>query len=101
MGRGSALSAQPGTRPSVRLYNSPVDSLEFSRYARQLVAAKPELREELERAKDSGWTREAMQAFLRERRGGDEGALHSGLRILRQRVLLRTMARDLSGKASL
>jgi len=78
-----------------------VDSLEFSRYARQLVAAKPELREELERAKDSGWTREAMQAFLRERRGGDEGALHSGLRILRQRVLLRTMARDLSGTAGL
>ncbi|TMH18652.1 MAG: bifunctional glutamine synthetase adenylyltransferase/deadenyltransferase, partial [Betaproteobacteria bacterium] len=78
-----------------------MDSLEFSRYARQLVAAKPELREELERAKDSGWTREAMQAFLRERRGGDEGALHSGLRILRQRVLLRTMARDLSGTAGL
>ena len=78
-----------------------MDPLEYSRYARQLVAARPELREELERAKDSGWTREAMQAFLRERGGGDEGALHSGLRRLRQRVLLRTMARDLSGKASL
>src|SRR5207247_1205838 len=75
--------------------------LEYSRYARQLVAAKPELREELERAKDSGWTREAMQAFLRERAGGDEGALHAGLRMLRQRVLLRTMARDLSGAAGL
>src|SRR5256885_9830643 len=78
-----------------------MDPLDYSRYARQLVAARPELREELERAKDSGWTREAMQAFLRERGGGDEGALHSGLRRLRQRVLLRTMARDLSGKASL
>jgi len=78
-----------------------MDPLEYSRCARQLVAARPELREELERAKDSGWTREAMQAFLRERGGGDEGALHSGLRRLRQRVLLRTMARDLSGKASL
>src|SRR6266704_4564685 len=78
-----------------------MDPLEYSRYARQLVAARPELREELERAKDSGWTREAMQAFLRERGGGDEGALHSGLRRLRQRVLLRTMARDLSGRAGL
>src|SRR6266571_4282116 len=75
--------------------------LEYSRYARQLVAARPELREELERAKHSGWTRAAMQAFLRERGAGDEGAMHSALRMLRQRVLLRTMARDLSGKASL
>jgi glutamate-ammonia-ligase adenylyltransferase len=78
-----------------------MDPFEYSRYARQLVATKPELREELERAKDSGWVPEAMQAFLRERGSGDEGVLHSGLRMLRQRVLLRTMARDLSGRASL
>jgi glutamate-ammonia-ligase adenylyltransferase len=78
-----------------------MDPLEYSRYARQLVAAKPELREELGRSKDSGWTREAMQAFLLERGGGDEGTLHSGLRMLRQRVLLRTMARDLAGTADL
>jgi [glutamine synthetase] adenylyltransferase / [glutamine synthetase]-adenylyl-L-tyrosine phosphorylase len=78
-----------------------MDPLEFSRHARQLVVAKPELREELERVKDSGWTREAMQAFLRERGSGDDSALHSALRILRQRVLLRTMARDLSGAAGL
>jgi [glutamine synthetase] adenylyltransferase / [glutamine synthetase]-adenylyl-L-tyrosine phosphorylase len=78
-----------------------VEPLEFSRYARQLVAAKPDLREELERAATGGWTREAMQAFLRERGGGDESALHSALRMLRQRVLLRTMARDLSGTAGL
>ena len=78
-----------------------MDPLEFSRYARQLIAARPELREELERAKDPGWTREAMQAFLRGREHADEAALHSALRMLRQRVLLRTMARDLSGLASL
>ena len=78
-----------------------MDPLAYSRYARQLVAARPELREELERSKDSGWTREAMRAFLRERGGGDEGVLHSGLRILRQRMLLRTMARDLAGTAGL
>src|SRR5437763_399445 len=78
-----------------------MDPLGYSRYARQLVAARPELREELVRAKDSGWTREAMQAFLRERGAEDEGALHSALRMLRQRVLLRTIARDLSGTAGL
>src|SRR6266849_3530925 len=75
--------------------------LDYSRYARQLVAARPELGEELERAGEGGWTREAMQAFLRERGGGEEGVLHSALRMLRQRVLLRTMARDLSGTAYL
>ncbi|HMH18821.1 MAG TPA: bifunctional [glutamate--ammonia ligase]-adenylyl-L-tyrosine phosphorylase/[glutamate--ammonia-ligase] adenylyltransferase [Burkholderiales bacterium] len=78
-----------------------MDPLEYSRYARQLVAATPDLREELERARDSGWTRDAMQSFLRERGDGDEAFLHSGLRKLRQRVLLRTMARDLSGHAGL
>src|SRR5258706_12596290 len=78
-----------------------MDPLEYSRYARQLVAARPELREELERAKNSGWTRAAMQVFLREQGAGDESALHSALRRLRQRVLLRTMARDLSGHAGL
>ena len=78
-----------------------MDPFEYSRYARQLVAARPELREELERAKVSGWTREAMRSFLREQGTGDESALHSALRRLRQRVLLRTMARDLSGNAGL
>ena len=78
-----------------------MDPLEYSRYARQLVAARPELREELERAKGSGWTREAMQCFLSEQGAADEAVLHSALRMLRQRVLLRTMARDLSGTAGL
>ncbi len=78
-----------------------MDPLEYSRYARRLVAARPELREELERAGEGHWAREAMQAFLRERGGGEEGVLHSALRMLRQRVLLRTMARDLSGTADL
>src|SRR5258705_10920424 len=78
-----------------------MDPLEYSRYARQLVAARPELREELERAGEGGWTREAMQAFLGKREAADEAALHSSLRQLRQRVLLRTMARDLSEDAGL
>src|SRR5256885_16062418 len=93
MERVSKLRSQPATQPSSgRNYNSPVDPLEFSRYARQLVAARPELRGELERSNDLGWTRGAMQTFLREHSGGDEGALHSRVRMLRQRVVLRTMA---------
>jgi len=78
-----------------------MDPLEYSRYARQLVAARPELREELVLAEEGGWTRETMLAFLRERGIVDEAALHSSLRQLRQRVLLRTMARDLSDTADL
>ena len=78
-----------------------MDPLEYSRYARQLVAARPELREELERAEEGGWSREAMLSFLRERGYADEAALHSSLRQLRQRVMLRTLARDLSDTAPL
>jgi [glutamine synthetase] adenylyltransferase / [glutamine synthetase]-adenylyl-L-tyrosine phosphorylase len=77
-----------------------MNPLVYSRYARQLVAAKPELREELERA-EGAWTREAMQGFLRGRAITDEAALHSGLRQLRQRVFLYTMARDLADAAEL
>jgi glutamate-ammonia-ligase adenylyltransferase len=76
-----------------------MDPLDYSRYARDLVAARPELREEIERAEEGGWTREAMQLFLR--RGGDSGDPRALLRKLRQRVMLRTMARDLADLAPL
>ena len=76
-----------------------MNPLDYSRYARDLVAARPELREEIERAEEGGWTREAMQGFLRRDGGaGDPGAR---LRRLRQRVMLRTMARDLADLAAL
>jgi len=78
-----------------------MDPLEYSRYARQLVAARPELGAEIDSAAEGGWTRAAMLAFLRERGIADEAALHSSLRLLRQRVLLRTMARDLAEDAEL
>ncbi|HUL92885.1 MAG TPA: bifunctional [glutamate--ammonia ligase]-adenylyl-L-tyrosine phosphorylase/[glutamate--ammonia-ligase] adenylyltransferase [Burkholderiales bacterium] len=76
-----------------------MDPLEFSRYAHELVMFRPELREELVRAEDGGWTREEMRAFLRNGASADEP--HSRLRQLRQRVMLRTMARDLSDSAPL
>jgi glutamate-ammonia-ligase adenylyltransferase len=78
-----------------------VNPLDYSRYARSLVAARPDLREELESPEEGGWTREAMLAFLRERKGADEATLHSSLRLLRQCVFLRTMARDLADLAPL
>jgi glutamate-ammonia-ligase adenylyltransferase len=74
---------------------------EYSRFARQSLEARPELREELERAAHSAWTRETMQSFLRSQVLDDERALHAALRNMRRRVLLRTMARDLSGHADL
>src|SRR5262249_45231331 len=73
----------------------PVSPLDYSRYARELVASSPELAEEIERAEETGWSREAMEAFLRY--GGHEGEPNARLRQLRQRVMLRTMARDLAG----
>jgi glutamate-ammonia-ligase adenylyltransferase len=76
-----------------------MNPLDYSRYARALVAARPELREEIERAAEGGWTRDAMQAFLRHGEAGGEP--HARLRRLRQRVMLRTMARDLAGRADL
>ena len=77
----------------------PVNPLDYSRYARELVSARPELAEEIERAEETGWSREAMEAFLRY--GGHEGEPNARLRQLRQRVMLRTMARDLAGTADL
>src|SRR5258705_311081 len=76
-----------------------MDPLDYSRYARALVALKPELAEELVLADEGGWTREAMLAFVRN--GGAADEPHARLRQLRQRVMLRTMARDLADIAPL
>jgi glutamate-ammonia-ligase adenylyltransferase len=83
----------------VKVVQYRMNPIEYSRYARDLVAARPELREEIEHAEEGGWTREAMRVFLRF--GGDADEPHARLRQLRQRVMLRTMARDLAGDADL
>jgi [glutamine synthetase] adenylyltransferase / [glutamine synthetase]-adenylyl-L-tyrosine phosphorylase len=103
------LNAGPGLRADTSstararciasFYPHSMDPLEYSRYARHLLDARPELRTEL--AAGEGWTRAAMRAFLGERAAADEPALHAALRALRQRVVLRTMARDLAGVAPL
>ena len=76
-----------------------MNPLDYSRYAHELVAMRPEFGEEVLLAEEGGWTREAMLAFVRN--GGNTGEPHARLRDLRQRVMLRTMARDLADVAPL
>ena len=73
----------------------------FSRFAQRLLAARPELHEELQQAARGQWTSASMQDFLTARKAGDEATLRAALRQLRQRVMLRVLARDLGGIADL
>ncbi|HMA90545.1 MAG TPA: bifunctional [glutamate--ammonia ligase]-adenylyl-L-tyrosine phosphorylase/[glutamate--ammonia-ligase] adenylyltransferase, partial [Burkholderiales bacterium] len=74
-------------------------ALSSSRYAQHLLQARPELGEEL--IAPAPFAREAMRAALAAAPADDEAALKARLRRLRQRVLLRVMARDLGGLADL
>jgi glutamate-ammonia-ligase adenylyltransferase len=78
---------------------SALNPLDYSGYARRITGARPDLGEELERASQGGWAREDMQRFLQQADIQDEEALRRALRQLRQRVMLRTLARDLAGVA--
>jgi glutamate-ammonia-ligase adenylyltransferase len=73
--------------------------LSLSRYAAQALEARPGLAEELRAA--GPFARHEMAAALEGARDDDEAALRRRLRRLRQRVLLREMARDLEGRADL
>ncbi|HVC12505.1 MAG TPA: bifunctional [glutamate--ammonia ligase]-adenylyl-L-tyrosine phosphorylase/[glutamate--ammonia-ligase] adenylyltransferase, partial [Burkholderiales bacterium] len=75
-------------------------SLAGSRYAEQLLAARPELVAEAVATRPA-FRRAEMQAALAGAETDDEEALKRRLRRLRQRVLLREMARDLAGEADL
>src|SRR5713226_355676 len=77
----------------------PIQEIAYSRYAARLLAARPELAAELAAAAPFG--RAEMAQALAGAAAADEAALKCRLRRLRQRVLLRVMARDLSGRASL
>jgi len=80
---------------------SPASALRFSRFAQRLCAAQPELGEEVEKAAEAGWTADEMRAFLAAASPDDAPALAVALRRLRQRVMLRLAARDLSNRAPL
>ena len=77
--------------------------LPFSRYAQRLLESEPELRTELLQNLHKPFLREAMQAFLQAdaAAANGEAGLHSILRRLRKRVMLRLIARDLGGLADL
>src|SRR5258706_11276802 len=81
----------------------PIRKITLSRYAAQRLAAHPEFAAEvdLERAASQAFSRVAIRNALTGSRDDDEGAFKRRLRRLRQRVLLRTMARDLENAADL
>jgi glutamate-ammonia-ligase adenylyltransferase len=74
-------------------------SVKLSRHAERLLAARPELSLELN-APDA-FRADEISSALAGFEADDEAALKARLRRLRQRVLLRTMARDLAGEADL
>jgi glutamate-ammonia-ligase adenylyltransferase len=79
--------------------SEPIEEIATSRYAARLLAARPELSAEL--ADPAAFSRDEMAHALAGAQHDDEASLRRRLRRLRQRVLLRVMARDLAGRADL
>ena len=71
----------------------------LSHFARRLVEAAP--RSELDAAFGRAFSADEMRAALAADPGADEDGLKRALRVLRARVMLRLIARDLGGLASL
>ncbi|MGH8688094.1 MAG: bifunctional [glutamate--ammonia ligase]-adenylyl-L-tyrosine phosphorylase/[glutamate--ammonia-ligase] adenylyltransferase, partial [Burkholderiales bacterium] len=79
--------------------SGPIGKIGLSRAAERLLAARPWLAAEL--SAPGPFARAEIAAALEGSAGDDEDALKRRLRRLRQRVLLRVMARDLGGEADL
>src|SRR5215510_8070759 len=81
----------------------PIRKIALSRYAEARLAARPELAAEvdLERAARQAFSASELRAALQGFDKDDEPAFKRRLRRLRERVLLRTLARDLGGVADL
>ena len=79
--------------------SEPIEEIASSRYAARLLAARPELAAEL--IDPAAFSRDEMAHALAGAQHDDEAGLKRRLRQLRQRVLLRVMARDLSRRANL
>jgi [glutamine synthetase] adenylyltransferase / [glutamine synthetase]-adenylyl-L-tyrosine phosphorylase len=77
----------------------PIQKLGLSRFAQRLLAAHPALAAEL--ADPAPFTRAEMSDALRPDPAENDSSLTEKLRRLRNRVLLRVMARDLAGRAGL
>jgi glutamate-ammonia-ligase adenylyltransferase len=85
----AAACDDPGTQAARR----------FSRYARRLLEAEPQLAAEA--AAPMPYDSAGMAALLAALPPDDENALRRALRRLRKRVMLRMIARDLSGACDL
>jgi glutamate-ammonia-ligase adenylyltransferase len=77
----------------------PIQEIALSRYAAQALSAHPALGGEL--ASPQRFARSEMDAALAGAAALDEAEVKRRLRTLRRRVLLRVMARDLTGLADL
>ncbi len=73
----------------------------FSRYAQRLLQDDRALVRALLERLEQPWSAQEMEAFLAQRPAQDEDGLKKALRELRKRVMLRLLARDLNGMASL
>ena len=84
---------------------SPQESIDltirYSRYVRGRLEARPELKTRLEAGLERSFDRSEMAAWLAERPWTDEDGLKRTLRHLRQELMCRVIARDLSGRADL
>ena len=76
-------------------------ALSFSRYAQRALLARPALSDELVATLGApfDWASAAAEVDA-VAAGGDGAALAATLRVLRRRVFLHTLARDLTGRAS-
>jgi glutamate-ammonia-ligase adenylyltransferase len=79
------------------------DALAFSHYARRVVAARPALRDELDATVERPFDWDAARAAIDVIVAAPDAAARLGpaLRDLRARVMLHTLVRDLTGRASL
>ena len=79
------------------------DALAYSHYARRTLERHPALRRELEATLDAPFDWPAARAAVAGAAAGPEAAasLEAALRALRTRVMVHTLARDLTGRASL
>jgi [glutamine synthetase] adenylyltransferase / [glutamine synthetase]-adenylyl-L-tyrosine phosphorylase len=88
-------SFSPDTHPALRRVSR------LSRFAARLLAARPELAAWLADTLERPFSKGEMDNFLAHQQTAGENALKSALRQLRNRVMLRTLARDLLGLADL
>src|SRR5438105_1933945 len=79
--------------------SEPIEEIASSRYAARLLAARPELAAQL--VDPAAFSRDEMAHALEGAQHDDEASLKRRFRQLRQRVVLRVMARDLSRRADL